>query len=120
MINVMKGTPDNVIGFDASGKISEQDYDEVVIPNIEKHMETHDEARVVYHINSDFDGFSAKALWEDTKLGFKNIENWQKIALVTDRDWLENAARLLNFTIPAKVRVFEESELNQAIKWAGE
>jgi hypothetical protein len=118
MINLIKDLPENVIGFTATGKVTDKDYEEVVIPTVEDYLQSHDDARIVYHTDKSFDGYTSDALWDDTKLGFKHMKNWRKIAVVTDSEWLENATKLLQFTIPGKVRVFKQGELGEAIEWA--
>lgn len=120
MIKTIEDVPNNVLGFTATGKLTDADYEKVVIPRIEDYLQDHEDVRIVYHTDKDFDGFTTDALWDDTKLGFKHIKAWSKIAVVTDQGWLENATKLLQFTIPGKVRVFNEGELDKAIRWAGE
>lgn len=40
----------------------------------------------------DFDGLDLGALWEDVKaagsVGLKHRSSWQRMALVTDKDWI--------------------------------
>ena len=48
MVELIPGLPDNVLGFKAVGKITGEDYETVVIPEIESRLATHDKLRAVY------------------------------------------------------------------------
>lgn len=118
MIQLLTGLPDNVLGAEASGKVTDDDYENVLIPALRAKREAHDKIRFVYVLGEEFDGWSLGAMWEDAKLGLKDPRAWEKIAIVTDKDWLEHAVKVLGWMIPGEVRVFELDDLDDARKWA--
>jgi hypothetical protein len=59
-------------------------------------------------------------MWDDARLGLRHLSGWEKIALVTDVEWLRTAVRVFAFAIPAEVRVFANSELAEATRWVTE
>ena len=63
------------------------------------------------------EGFDVGALWEDTKVGLGHLAAWERIALVTDVDWLRTAAKAMGFMMPGQVRVFPNAELDAARDW---
>jgi hypothetical protein len=61
------------------------------------------------------------AVWEDLKaaidLGIEHRDAWERIAVVTDLDWLLRAFELFSWVVPGEMRLFRESELEQAKSW---
>ena len=120
MIKLIPNLPGNIIGFKASGKITGKDYETVLIPAVEAKLREFSKVRMIYQLGSDFTGYDMKAMWDDTKIGFKHLMAWEKIAVVSDTDWIRSAVHIFGFTIPGHVRVFKNDELADAKKWAAE
>lgn len=118
MIERMSDLPDHVLGFTAVGKVTGRDYEDVVVPAVEEALKEHSKLRLIYHIGEGFDGFTAAAMWDDAKVGLKHLTAWEKIAIVTDVDWIETTAKVFGFVMPAEVRLFDDDELDEARAWA--
>ncbi len=69
MIEIMQGLPENVVAVIANGKITSEDYDNVLIPAIESKIQKHGKIRMLYQLGSNFTGFTYEAMWEDAKVG---------------------------------------------------
>ena len=80
--------PDNVIGFTAKGKVTSDDYQRVLIPAIEEMLKVNKKVRFLYHIGEDLESFDVGAMWEDTKVGISHFASWERMAIVTDIEWL--------------------------------
>jgi UTP-glucose-1-phosphate uridylyltransferase len=117
VIAILPSTSEHVVIASASGHVDAKDYVEVLIPAIEEVLATGNKVRLLYHVGSDFEGFTASAIWEDSKLGLGHATAWEKIALVTDVVWLATAAKLFRFTMSCPVRVFSNNELSIAQSW---
>ena len=117
MIEMMSGLPDNVIGFSALGKVTAADYEEKILPAVEAVLATHEKVRLLYHLGDGFGGFEAGALWEDAKVGLSHLAAWERIALVSEVDWIRAATKALGFAMPGEVRVFANAELEAAKVW---
>jgi hypothetical protein len=117
MIEMLTGLPDHVIGFSAHGKVTAEDYEQHIVPAVEEVLQKHGKVRLLYHLGEDFDGFEAGALWEDTKVGMSHFAAWERIAMVTDVDWLRTATKAFGFAMPGEVRIFPNAELEAARDW---
>jgi hypothetical protein len=73
MVEIIDGMPDNVLGFVASGKVTGNDYDTVLIPAIEAKLMSRRKVRVLYQLPPNFNGFSAEAVWDDAKVGLRHL-----------------------------------------------
>lgn len=117
MIRLLQDLPPNVIGLEASGKVTSDDYEETIVPSIEKKQDQFDKVRLLYLLGQGFEGYEAGAVWEDAKLAFKHPRSWEKIALVSDESWIGHAAGLFSWMIPGEVKVFATRDAEQARSW---
>ena len=120
MIEKIPGLPANVLGFTAKGVVTAEDYETVIIPAVEEQFSHQKKLRLLYHIGEESAGFEAAAMWDDTKLGMKHITGWERIAIVTDIEWMRIAIKVFGFGIPGDIRVFYNNELASAVRWSGE
>jgi hypothetical protein len=120
MINLMKGLPDNVIGFDAEGKVTGKDYETVLIPAVEEKLKTHKKISLLYHLGNGFDGFDLAAMMDDTKVGMGHLTAWDKIALVSDHETINMLAKFFGYIIPSQVKVFNNAQLEDAKRWVSQ
>lgn len=120
MVEKIPGLPDNVLGFTAKGTVTANDYKSVIIPEVEALFRRHRKVRFLYHLGKDFTGFETSAMWDDTKLGLRHLTGWERMAVVSDVEWIRGAIRVFGLAIPGHVRVFHNSELSEATRWIGE
>ena len=116
MIRVIENMPVGTIGVEAAGKVTEDDYRNVLVPAVSAALERGD-VRLLYVLGKDFDSYSAGALWADTKMVAGNRKAWKKVAIVSDADWLENSIKAFGWLMPGEVKVFETDEVHDAKEW---
>jgi hypothetical protein len=117
MIERIADLPDSVVGFIAKGTLSSDDYEKVLIPAVDEALEHHDKIRLLYVLGAEFDGMSTGAIWDDTRIGFSHITRWEKIAVVTDKDWLRRSVDLFGYVMPGEVKAFAEADAASARTW---
>lgn len=120
MIELLKGFPDNVVALACHGHVTKADYEPVLIPDVNDRFTRHDKVRIYYEIAPDFAGVDPGAVWDDTKLGFSHFRNWERLAVVTDVDWMKHAVRFFGFLMPAQLRTFPTAEADSAREWIGQ
>jgi hypothetical protein len=117
MIEPLSDLPEGVIGFETVGEVHADDYKDVLIPALEAAAEA-GEVNLVFVIGDQYDGYSAGAAWQDTKLGMRHHMNWHHIALVSDVGWISHIATTLGFMVPGDFKAFPLAERDAAIAWA--
>ena len=117
MLERITDLPDNVIGFRARGKLNSDDYEKVLIPAVDHVLEDHDKVRLLYILGGEFDGLTAGAVWDDTRVGFSHVTRWEKIAVVADKDWLRHSVDIFGYLIPGEVKAFTTTEEAAARAW---
>jgi SpoIIAA-like len=121
MVERMDDTPAGVIGLRGSGKLTKEDYTDVLEPALKEAMDS-GEARVVFLL-TDFEGLALGASLEDIKTGLgvelAHRENWKRLALVTDVDWVAKAMQTFAWAMPGEVAVYDDlDKLEEAKSWA--
>jgi hypothetical protein len=117
MIEVLPDYPDNILAITASNSVTGEDYQSVIIPAIEAKVETHGKIRLLYHLGPEFAGFDAAAMWEDATTGLKHFTDFEKIAFVSDVEWINFMVNAFGFMIPCPVKVFSGNQLSEADDW---
>jgi len=117
MIEVLPDYPDNTLAITASKTITGSDYESTIIPAIEAKVKAHGKVRMLYNLGPDFTGFDAAAMWEDATTGLKHFTDFEKIAFVSDVDWINHMVSAFGFMIPCPVKVFKANQMDEASDW---
>jgi hypothetical protein len=120
MIAVMSGFPEGTLGFKISGHVTGEDYDAVLTPAIDKAIEEHDRVKLLVQVGPDFEGYSLDAAWDDTRLGLRHWNGFERVAVVSDVPWLRTGIKAMGFMMPCPVRLFSLAELDDAKRWLAE
>lgn len=120
MLEKIPNLPDNALGFSAKGTVTSKDYEVTIIPAVEALFSRYEKVRFLYHLGEEFSGFEAGAMWDDTKLGLKHFSGWERMAVVSDVEWIRAAIKIFGLALPGRVRVFPNNELAEAVQWIGE
>jgi len=123
MIETLGSLPAGVLGFKGSGKISRDEYQEMMRPIYEA-LERGGPVNLLFVVGEDFSGLDAGALWEDMKaggsVGLKHRSAWRRMAVVTDKDWIRHAAAAAAWLAPGELRIFAPGREAEATAWLAE
>lgn len=117
MLKTIPGLPRGIDGIDASGKISKQDYEQVLEPLLDQARRENRQVSLLYCFGPEFAGFTPQGVWEDLRVGLHSMHLFEACAVVSDSDVLRESVRLLGFLTPCPVRVFRSSDRAEAIQW---
>jgi len=104
-----------VVEVRLSGKLTKADY-EAFVPSLERDMERPGKLRLLV-ILSDFDGWTAGALWQDIKFDVKHFNDIDRLAIVGDERWEEGMAKFCSAFTGAEVRFFPLKKVPTARRW---
>ena len=62
-----------------------------------------------------FAGLADGEIWRSADRG----DTWERLAVVTDKDWMRHAISVFGWLSPGELRLFEPGELAQAKAWTG-
>lgn len=121
MIERIETMPAGTLGLRASGELTVDDYRQVLEPAL-REAAAAGSIRLVF-VLTEFDGLASGAWIEDLKTGLRawvrDHGAWQRMALVTDVEWVAKAMRAFAWLAPGEVRTFGLGELEEAKTWVG-
>lgn len=119
MVGKIDDMPAGTIGFRASGKLTPEDYRDVLVPTLRGAVEA-GEVRMLF-VLSDFEELEPRAWLEDAKtgveLGFLKHSAWKRSAIVSDAEWVKKAMRLFAWMTPGEVKVYDLDQEDEARAW---
>ena len=120
MVAAIADMPSGTLGFRVAGRMTRRDYVQALVPPLRERLAAGERLRVLYVIESGL-RMDPGAVWEDLKLeaelGIRHREAWERIAVVTDLQWLWRAFELFSWMVPGEMRLFHEAELPEATTW---
>ena len=123
MIEQLTDLPSGILGFRASGKITSDEYRQMIQP-IYAALERGEKLNIYFELADDFSGLDLGALWQDVRaagsVGLKHRSSWQRMALVTDKDWVRHGASAFGWLAPGELRLFSLGERDAARAWVAE
>ncbi|WPV01431.1 STAS/SEC14 domain-containing protein [Mucilaginibacter sp. cycad4] len=117
MLQIINNLPEHVVGIYASGEVTRNDMETVLIPKIQELKNRQGEINYLLVLGTGVQNFTLAAWWDDLKLGLTNFTNWHRIAVVTDQKGVEWFTDIFQFMIPGKSRGFSPDQLEEAKAW---
>ena len=117
MLERITDLPDTVLGFKASGELTGDDYRSVLVPAVKAALASQEKLRLLYIHGDDVTGFSAGAAWQDTKVGLGHVTKWEKVAVVSDKEWLRHSVDIFGYLIPGEIKAYSTAEEADARSW---
>lgn len=120
MIETMQGLPEGTLGFALSGMIHRDDYDQVLVPELERAIGEHDRVKLLMRFEDSFEGYGPAAIWEDTRAGLRHWRGFERIAVVCEVAWLRAALAAFAPLLPCPLRLFDRAQEQEACLWLAE
>jgi SpoIIAA-like len=117
MLEVLSGFPDGVIAVRAKGHVTRKDYEDVLVPKVRDAFARRQKVRCFYELGPEYAGFDPGAMWEDFKLGMGHLAGWERVAIVTDVDWIRHAMNIFRVLMPGTIRLFANADAAEARRW---
>jgi hypothetical protein len=99
MLELMTDGDDDVLAVRARGVLTEEDYQDVLVPHLNRAVEAGGRIRVLFLIDETFRGWNARAAWRNTCLDLRHRRNFDKVAIVGAPTWEQWCAKLADFLI---------------------
>jgi hypothetical protein len=120
MITVLPESEGNVLLLKATGKLTDQDYKEVLIPRLETIIKEHGKARLLLDMGEDFHGWEAGALWDDARFGIEHRKDFEKLGILGGPRWVEWGMKLATVVMTGEIKNFPVTEGDDAMTWIRE
>src|SRR3954452_4411902 len=117
MLRPMTDMPVGRIGFEAIGEVEDDDWEDTVEPVLRREIAEGRKLRLLYVLGRrahEVDGDAVKA---DTRFRARHASSFERVAVVSDEDWVRPALGALSFLMPGKAKGFRVRDLEAAKDW---
>ncbi len=118
MIETIETGSPQVVGLRLSGTLHDDDYKRFV-PMMEGILTVVGKVRLFIQLE-DFHGWDLHAAWDDFLFRLNHYSDFERIAMVGDRQWEKWMASFFRPFTKAQVKYFDRSEVDAAWKWLRE
>ena len=94
MITIMQETEGKTLVIQAAESLTSQDYEKILIPSLKQLIEKFEKVRLVFYFGENFTGLELGAVWDDAVFGVQHQHNFEKLAVVSDKKWVEWATKI--------------------------
>ena len=120
MLRRMTDMPAGTIGFEAVGEVEDDDWEETVEPVLRQEIAEGRDLRLLYLAGVAAEEVEGDAIKADTGFRARHATSFERVAVVSDEDWMRPALRGLSFLLPGKAKGFQVRELEAAKTWLAE
>jgi hypothetical protein len=117
LIELIEGLPDGVVGLEAVGEVTADDYSSVAYPAVEDALARHKKISLLHVLGERFTGYEAGGGWADAKLGVLHAFSFKRIAVVTDLDHVRKQVKRVGWAIPGEMKLFSNAQRTEALAW---
>jgi len=120
MLKKMRDMPIGTVGFEAIGKVEDDDFEDVVEPVLRAEIAAGRKIRLLYLLGPELREYEGDTLAEEMKFAARHPTQYERVAVVSDEDWLRPALRVLSVLVPGQLRAFPVARLAAAREWLAE
>jgi len=117
LIELIEGLPDGVVGLEAVGEVTSDDYSAVAFPAVEAALARHKKISLLHVLGERFTGYEAGGGWADAKLGMLHAFSFARIAVVTDLDHIRKQVKRAGWLVPGEMKLFSNAQRAEAQAW---
>jgi hypothetical protein len=117
MIAISPESNGKILIISATGKLTDKDYKEVLIPRLEKIIQEHGKARLLLDMGDKFHGWEAAAAWDDARFGLAHMDDFEKMGVIGGPKWVEWCLKIGAVVINGEIKNFPADKRDQAMSW---
>lgn len=117
MLKQLADMPSGTIGFEAIGKVDDDDFEHAVAPVLRRLIAEGRKVRLLYLLGPRLGEYEGEALKEEVKFAAHHPTAYERVAVVSDEEWLRPALRVLSVLVPGQLRGFAVADLAAAKSW---
>lgn len=117
MIQLIPDMPDYVAAFIAKAEVTKQDYENVLMPQVDKVSKAFGKINFLLVLDTSVRNYTLGAWFDDIVVGVKHITKWHRVAIVSRQGLIKKVTNIFGHLVPGEYKGFAMNELNKAITW---
>lgn len=119
MITQLNNVPNTMVAFQASGEVTQDDFESIVLPAVAELIQRTDELNYMLVLNTPLSNFTFGAWMKDALLGLNNLSKWNRCAIVSDSHGINSFTNLFSKLMPGEFKGYQHEQIQEAIGWVG-
>ena len=120
MLKRIEDMPAGIVGFEADGEVEDDDWEGVVEPALREELAGGGKLRVLYLLGPATREVEGDAIEAGAGFRARHLSSFDRVAVVSDEDWLRPALAALSLLLPGKTKAFRVADLTSAKAWLSE
>jgi SpoIIAA-like len=112
--------PPGTVGFEAIGEVEDDDWEDAVEPVLRQEIASGQKIRLLYLLGAEAHDVEGDAVQAGAEFRARHAASFERVAVVSDEDWMRPAVRALSVLLPGKARAFPAHDLDAAKAWLAE
>ena len=117
MVELIKDLPPHVAAYRASGAISKEEYESLVMARVDEVARQFGKINFLVLLETDVDNFSFGAFMGYLKVSFEHFSKWNRMAIVSDQYWVRKGYDILSVLVHGTIRGYELKDYQEAREW---
>lgn len=117
MVELLTGFPPHVAAYRASGIVHKEEYEQVVMARVDEVAAKYGKINFLVLLQTDVGNYSFGAFIDYLKVSFEHFSKWNRMAIVTDQNWVRKAYEVLSLLVHGEIRGYELKEFEEAKQW---
>jgi hypothetical protein len=117
MVELLTGLPPHVAAYKATGAISKEEYEEVVMARVDNVATEYGKINFLVLLETGMENYSIGAFIDYIKVSFEHFTKWNRMAIVTDQQWVRQAYDGLSHIVHGEIRTYELKDFDIAKEW---
>jgi hypothetical protein len=117
MLRRITDMPVGTIGFEAVGEVEDDDWEDTAEPVLRQEVAAGRKVRLLYLLGVEAREVEGEAMRADTGFRARHASSFDRVAVVSDEDWMRPALSALSMLLPGKAKAFRVRELADAKAW---
>ena len=106
-----------MVGFKATGDVTEDDFNNTVIPAVKELVDKTDRLNYMLVLDTSLKNFTPGAWFKDAWMGLKHLTKWNRAAIVSNDESVRSFTDFFSYLVPGEFKGFEHKDLQRAINW---
>jgi hypothetical protein len=117
MVELLTDLPPHVAAYKALGAISKEEYETVVMARVDEVAAVYGRINFLVQLETGMENYSIGAFIDYIKVSFEHFSKWNRMAIVSDQQWVRRAYDTLSYLVHGEIRTYELKELDNAKEW---
>lgn len=117
MVELLTDFPPHVAAYRAWGAISKEEYERMVMARVDEVANTFGKINFLVLLETPMHNYSISAFIDYLKVSFEHFTKWERMAIVTNEQWVRQAYKMLSHIVHGEIKGYELKDMDKAKAW---